>query len=141
MIIQASSRRVWLSRLWCRCLIAAFAVAALAHPAFAANRTTTEADNGKAIQLKVQDTLTVRLKSNETTGYTWSVLPASTNCLKLQSQDDVVPPNSAPGAGGKHVFIFQAVSPGKGVLTLHYVRSWEKPDPNETRFTVNVTIE
>src|SRR5580698_8708170 len=139
-VVQSSSRYGGPLH-WCLYLAAVLALAALAHPAFAASRTITEADNGKSIQLNLQDTLTVRLKSNETTGYAWSVLPSSTTCLKLQSQNDVVPPNSAPGAGGKHVFIFQAVSAGKGVLTLHYVRSWEKPDPNETRFTVNVTIE
>jgi predicted secreted protein len=141
MVIQASPRLGRLLRWRYCCLVAALAVAGVPHSAFAATRTITEADNGKSIQLNVQDTLTVRLKSNETTGYTWSVLPVSTTCLKLQSQDDVGTPNSPTGAGGKHIFIFQAVSPGKGVLTLHYVRSWEKPDPNETRFTVNVTIQ
>src|SRR5271154_5485282 len=75
MVVQASR---WHGRPahWGCCLLAALTVAALALPACAANRTITEADNGKSIQLNVQDTLTVRLKSNETTGYAWSVLPA-----------------------------------------------------------------
>lgn len=124
-----------------RLLIAAFTIVALTHSALAATTTITSADNGKSIQLKSLDTLVVRLDSNVSTGFSWSVLPTSTPLLKLQDRVYKDPEQPVPGRGGTQVLTFQAVSPGTGVLTLHYVRPWEKADPMETRFTVNITIQ
>ena len=138
-----SSSRAGLRPLFglCRHLIAAFSVVALAHSALAATTTVTGADNGKTIQLKALDTLVVRLDSNVSTGFSWSVLPTSTPLLKLQDRVYQDPEQPVPGRGGTQVFTFQTVSPGTGVLTLHYIRPWEKADPMETRFTVNISIQ
>jgi predicted secreted protein len=38
------------------------------------------------------------------------------------------------------IFRFEAVKRGDGVLLLHYVRSWEKPDANEQQYDLHVTI-
>jgi predicted secreted protein len=52
-----------------------------------------------------------------------------------------------PGVGRPivHIFRFEAIKRGDGVLLLHYVRSQEKPDPdkpdpNEQQFDLHVTI-
>jgi predicted secreted protein len=39
------------------------------------------------------------------------------------------------------IFDFAPRAKGTGVLLLHYVRSWENPDPNEEQFALHVTIE
>ena len=37
-----------------------------------------------------------------------------------------VPETLIPGAGGKEIWVFQAVGAGKTEITLQYVRPWEK---------------
>jgi len=109
--------------------------------ASAATKIVTDADKGLAVQLKSGDVLEVRLSSNPTTGYEWYVHPQSTKLLKLtgQSQTDA----TQPGVGRPivQIFKFEAKGKGTGTLLLHYVRSWEPPDPNEEQFSLQVTIE
>jgi len=109
--------------------------------ASAATKIVTDADKGLAVQLKTGDVLEVRLNSNPTTGYAWYVHTKSTNLLKLtgQSQTDA----TQPGVGRPivQIFKFEAKGKGTGTLLLHYVRSWEPPDPNEEQFSLQVTIE
>ncbi len=117
------------------------AILFLPPPAVAATRNLTGADQGKTIQLTTGDTLVVRLESNASTGFAWYVKKGSTALLKLDSQDRIAPENANPGTPGAQVFTFRANGPGKGDLLLHYVRSWEKPQPDEQTFTVHLTIE
>jgi predicted secreted protein len=109
--------------------------------ATAATKVVTDADKGSTVELKTGDVLEVRLASNPTTGYAWYVLPQSTNLLKLtgQSQADA----AQPGVGRPivQIFDFETAGKGAGVLLLHYVHSWEKPDPNEEQYSLHVTIE
>lgn len=125
-------------------LTAALAAAALS-PAFAATRIFSDADNGKTVQLKTGERLQVRLESNPTTGFMWSVAPGSTPLLKLVGQSQTSPaqtppPSSIVGRPITQIFNFQALKPGQGVLLLHYVRSWEKPEPDERKFQLHVSI-
>jgi predicted secreted protein len=123
-------------------LLSAFAVLLGCCPVAlsAATKIVTDADKGLAVQLKTGDVLEVRLSSNPTTGYEWYVHPQSTKLLKLAGQSQT---DAAPGVGRPIVQIFKFETKGKGtgVLLLHYVRSWEKPDPNEEQFSLQVTIE
>jgi hypothetical protein len=45
------------------------------------------------------------------------------------------------GAPIVQILDFAPTGKGPGVLMLHYVRSWEPPDPNEEQFNLHVTIE
>jgi predicted secreted protein len=107
----------------------------------AATKTVTDADNGKTVQIKAGDVLEVRLGSNPSTGYAWYLQKQSTTLLKLSGQSQTQ--STQPGVGRPIVQIFDFAPAGKGtgVLMLHYVRSWEPPDPNEQQYTLNVTIE
>ena len=109
--------------------------------AFGATKTVTDADKGSTVQLKTGDVLEVRLNSNPTTGYEWYVHPQSTKLLKPNSQSQTQATQPGLGRPIVQVFNFQAATKGTGVLLLHYVRSWEPPDPNEERFDLHVTIE
>jgi len=106
----------------------------------AATRILTDADNGAKVTLRKGDQLELRLASNPSTGYEWSVHPQSTPLLKLISQS--LQPSQLPGVGrpGIQVFHFQAVAKGEGVLLLHYVRSWEKPTADERQFSIRVAV-
>jgi inhibitor of cysteine peptidase len=108
---------------------------------FADTRAISGADNGGEVHLKTGATLELRLKSNPSTGYTWQVEPGSTPLLKLVRQSQTKAAELGVGRPIVQVFLFKAVRSGEGFLQLHYVRSWEKPAPDEERFEIHVFIE
>ena len=69
----------------------------------------------QTMQLPVGQTLTVRLASNPSTGYSWVLAENAGDAL-----DRVV------GAGGVDVWQFEAVNAGQHTLRLEYRRPWEK---------------
>ncbi len=121
--------------------IAIFLLVYFSTMASAATKVITDADKGSTVQLKTGDVLEVRLNSNPTTGYEWYVHPKSTPLLKPAGQSQTQATQPGVGRPIVQIFKFKAVAKGTGVLLLHYVRSWEPPDPNEEQFSVHVTIE
>lgn len=122
-------------------LVALAAITCLPQTAFAATKAITDADKGGVVHLRLGDTLEVSLKSNPTTGFMWYVEKESTPLLKLhhQSQTDVTEPGE--GRPVFQVFQFETRHGGDGILRLHYVRSWEKPTPDDEQFDIRVVIE
>jgi inhibitor of cysteine peptidase len=145
MIPNLSLRRVHSVR-WIFLLVVV-AIICSAQAALAATKVITDADKGGVVHIKLVDRLELRLKANPSTGYMWYIEKESTPLLKLvhQTQTEVpVPPEEQPGVVGRpvfQVFTFEARHIGNGVLRLHYVRSWEKPTPDDERFEINVVIE
>ena len=128
-------------------LLALIAIACSAQAAFAATKAVTDADKGGVVRLKAGDRLEVRLSANPTTGFMWYIEKESTPLLKLvhQTQTEIpTPVEEQPGLVGRpvfQVFTFEARHIGTGELKLHYVRSWEKPTPEDERFEIRVVIE
>jgi inhibitor of cysteine peptidase len=122
-------------------LVALAAIVCLPQTAFAATRVVTDDDKGGTVRLRLGDKLEARLKSNPSTGYMWYIEKESTPLLKLahQTQTDI----EEPGVGRPvfQVFTFEPKHIGKGVLLMHYVRSWEKPTPDDEQFDIHVVIE
>ena len=122
-------------------LLAVLAFAFHPQKSFAATKVVTDDDKGSDVQIKLGDTLEVRLASNPSTGYMWYVHPKSTALLKLtgQTQTDA----AEPGVGRPivQVFTFQPKRAGDVILLLRYVRSWEKPALGEEQFMLHVVIE
>ena len=112
----------------------------LSHEAIAGVRVVSDTDKGSSVQLTVGEYLDVHLKSNPTTGYTWSVDPKSTPLVKLIAQSQTQAPQPGVGRPISQIFRFRAVSAGNGVLLLHYVRGWEKPLPAEEQFDLHLSI-
>jgi len=109
--------------------------------AAAENKVFTDADKGGQVRLKVGEGFEVRLKANPSTGFMWYLHKNSTPLLKLVSQTETE--SKEPGVGRPSIqsFKFEARRAGEGVLLLHYVRSWEKPAPDEEQFDLHVIIE
>ncbi len=122
-------------------LLVLAAIVCLPQRAFAATRVITDDDKGGTVRIRLTDKLELRLKSNPSTGYMWYVEKESTTLLKLahQSQADI----AEPGLGRPvfQVFTLEPKHVGGGVLRMHYVRSWEKPTPDDEQFDVRVVIE
>jgi inhibitor of cysteine peptidase len=103
--------------------------------------TITEQDNGKDIDLTTGAVLIVKLPSNPSTGYRWSVAgdPAP---LKLErtSFSKGAPKSGALGASGISIFRLSASSAGLSNLTLLYRRSWEYNIAPAKSFSVRVDV-
>ena len=90
----------------------------------------------QALVLEPGQVFMVTLAANHTTGYQWvlAALPPA-KVVKLVSNDyepsGAKGPDGKPlvGAGGREVWTFQAVGPGSALISLHYVRPWEKDKP------------
>jgi predicted secreted protein len=98
-------------------------------------RELTEEDAGRALTVKVGDTLALKLRNPASGGYD-QVTPAfDGQVLKLVSRKDLPPePSPVPRYGdfGKIVFEFRAISPGETDLVIRIARKWEmKPRPEE----------
>lgn len=72
----------------------------------------------------------VTLESNPTTGYQWQLAaPLDGTILKLMETEYTAPGTGLIGAAGRETWIFQSVGRGKTVISLKYVRPWEKDVP------------
>jgi len=102
--------------------------------------TVTDQDNGKDIDLPSGQTMVVKLASNPSTGYKWTVEgdPAP---LKLEKQSyRKSAKSSAMGAPGVQIFQFSASSSGIANLKLNYHRSWEYNQPPVKTFSLRVNV-
>jgi len=101
--------------------------------------TITDQDNSTNVDLTTGELLVVKLPSNPSTGYDWSVSgdPAP---LKLTKHSHLRSTSGAVGAPQTAVFEFRAASAGVVHLTLLYRRSWEYNVPPVKTFTVTVEV-
>jgi inhibitor of cysteine peptidase len=105
----------------------------------------TEANNGKAVTVKVGDDIQVILAGNPTTGYTWngSLSDADKAVLQQQGEPVYAQGNTDPsivGSGGTMTFTYKAAAAGQVTLNLGYARPWESVQPIQT-FTVTITVK
>jgi len=102
--------------------------------------TLTEQDNGRDVDLNTGEALIVRLPSNPSTGYNWTVAgePAPLKLQKSTFQKKTA--NGKVGASGMSMFRLTAGSSGIANLTLVYRRSWEYNTPPMKTFSVRVNV-
>lgn len=98
-----------------------------------------EADNGKDIDLTTGQTLRIKLKTIDGTGYVWAVSgdPAPLKLIKTSTQN-----NNSRRAGGSQMSVFElgASSAGLANVTLVYRRSWEYNVPPAKTFSIRVNV-
>jgi inhibitor of cysteine peptidase len=101
----------------------------------------TDKDDGKTVQMSVDQALFVRLPSNPTTGYSWTLTanPAPLALIKSDFAPDAAK-NGVMGAGGTQILQFAAKDTGTATISLGYRRPWEKDTPPARTFTVTITI-
>ncbi len=98
-----------------------------------------EPDDGSGIYLSQGDVIAVKLPSNPTTGYSWSI--AANTPSVLQPAGDArydPPPTPKPGASGFQTFEFRVASGGPAALLLVYRRPFEKDAPPARTWSVFV---
>lgn len=102
----------------------------------ATNTVATEKNNGTTIAIHKEDTITLTLKENPSTGYAWKL--TTTPGLKIISDKYVSPKTSEPGTPGHHMWVIKAVGTGNQQIKGEYQRSGETK-PIES-FILNVNV-
>jgi predicted secreted protein len=93
------------------------------------------------IQARAGQRFAVKLDSNRTTGFSWSITQAPDAAVVRPLSDDYIPPAVArPGAGGQQCFTFAAVGAGRTAIQLSYFRPFEANVPPARTATVDVTV-
>lgn len=97
--------------------------------------------NGSAVTMEQGQELVVRLESNPTTGYGWTVQNVDTAVLQQVGDIEYEPADTGlVGSGGWESCRFQALSSGETTLQMIYHRSWEENVDPEQTFTLTVTV-
>ncbi|PWR72201.1 protease inhibitor I42 family protein [Methanospirillum lacunae] len=97
--------------------------------------------NTTNLTMKVNQTVSVSLKENPTTGFEWN----ATNSTGLEIVNSTHNQDKAPegmvGVGGVHTWILKAVEVGNQTFDAVYMRSWEPTTGKEDSYALNVTVE
>lgn len=102
------------------------------------------ADDGRLVLVERGATIDVRLDSNPSTGFAWTLVERpNAGVLRLVSSrfepaDEAEEPRV--GGGGTEVWSFEAAATGTTSFRLAYVRSWE-PESPAGLFTLRVRVE
>jgi inhibitor of cysteine peptidase len=95
-----------------------------------------DADTADVVyEMNAEDTITIRLEENATTGYVWNYTIADAEVVEYVSDEFLAPSETdMTGAPGEHVWVFKGI--GSGSTTLHFElsRDWESGEtPAETK--------
>jgi inhibitor of cysteine peptidase len=99
-----------------------------------------DSDDSSHICMYVGDTLTIKLSSNPTTGYSWGQPQGLAN-LELLSTKTEQGSSDSMGSPGFQIFSFKATGAGVSTLTLNYFRPFEKNTPPVKTYLLSLTIE
>jgi inhibitor of cysteine peptidase len=97
----------------------------------------TERDGGRRIQLRVGDTIEIRLPENAPAGYRWGVDSLEEGLFELTEERGDYP-TATVGSVGEAYFRVTVRAPGQGTLRFTYGRSWEGATGVLRRFAVDV---
>jgi predicted secreted protein len=106
-------------------------------------RSTLQIDSaqkGKTVDVPHGAGFTIKLASNGTTGYSWSV--SDEDGLAAPTSKYVAPSSHAAGASGMQYFTFKTTSKnvGKHHIKLIYQRPWAETSPPVDTFNVTIDV-
>ncbi len=94
-----------------------------------------ESDAGNWVRIRRGDPLTIELSSNPTTGFLWKIAAIDDTMIQLDGKETYIPDRVPPGivgSGGRTVFSFRLLQPGRTELVFEYRRPFEnKPEPEK----------
>ena len=86
------------------------------------------------------DSVTIELKGNPSTGYTWEAVLSDENIVEVSKDVKYLGAKGMVGAPSMFYFTVSSVSSGNTILTLEYKRPWEEKAPLETK-VYNITVD
>jgi inhibitor of cysteine peptidase len=112
-------------------------------PSFSFAETIKEyTEANTIIEVTAGETFIIALLSNRTTGFAWELVEGlDKSILQLVNSEYIVNDSKLIGAGGKEKLAFKALKPGKTVISLNYVRAWEKNAAPERKVAFPITVK
>lgn len=101
--------------------------------------TLSESDNGKTIELKSGEQISIDLHENATTGYRWVLETSDVRVVVIQT-GDFSSKAALVGAGGRTAWIVKAVAAGTAELRGKRWRQWEGETSVKERYLVTVHV-
>ena len=95
-------------------------------------------DSGKTVPLGLQQSLSIRLPENPTTGYAWNATVSDGLAITDTAYTPDPQSTGMVGAGGTRNWTVRGVKAGTQRFSAVYVRSWE---PNLTANQFNLTVQ
>jgi inhibitor of cysteine peptidase len=96
----------------------------------------------KPVELATGQPLNLTLATNPSTGYQWQLAaPLDQAVLRFTSSVHIRSKVGLPGASGQEILGFTAARRGKTVISLKYVRPWERKAPPGRTMTVQVIVK
>jgi predicted secreted protein len=92
-------------------------------------KVTASPGDTTSLEVKVGDTIVVKLEANATTGYSWEFTPGSTMEILSSEYREGTHPEGVVGAGGTQVLTVKVTSAGSSELTGTYRQQWTSPSP------------
>lgn len=99
----------------------------------------TEADNGRSVDVRIGDEITLALPENPTTGYRWAIDGLDARLLNLTEQP-YTPDSPALGSGGTAQWVLRPIAPGVTTLKLKQWRPWEGDPSIVGRYEITLQI-
>ena len=99
--------------------------------------------DGSTIRLLWGESFVIALGANPSTGFSWQVLEIDVTILEKTGDHEFMPnPEGeiSPGAGGRQLLTFRAISTGTTTLRLAYKQPWDEQAKPAKTFTIEVVI-
>ncbi len=100
----------------------------------------TEVEAGEVIIIPADKEFTIKLISNQSTGYEWKLsAPIDSNLLSHRGTVYKLNNKYTDGGGGFEHWHFKALKKGKCIIKLHYFSPWENEEPlNKLAYVINI---
>ena len=100
-------------------------------------------DNGKIVEVAAGGAVILTLRSNPTTGFSWTKADKVNSSILKQEKNEYkqnANPGGMVGVGGRTTIVYRAVKPGTAKIDLTYMQPWEPDSEFNTDYTVTVKV-
>ncbi|MEC1414924.1 protease inhibitor I42 family protein [Bacillus safensis] len=96
-----------------------------------------EKDSGRDFHVNIGDILQLNLEENPSTGYIWLEEFQAHKIVLLKKEERVLDTISIGGTN-KHIWLYEVIKDGQGMLKLHYQRPWLNEPIKSFKVTITV---
>jgi inhibitor of cysteine peptidase len=97
-------------------------------------------DNNRTVDIRQDETVSITLPENATTGYRWTVESYDRKLVTERPAEAHYPATTGVGSGGEVTFIFQCKKAGTCDIMLKHWRSWEGDSSIIGRFHIQLRV-
>ncbi len=98
-------------------------------------------DEGKLIEVQIDDEIRVHLQESPTTGFEWILESNDCGVLSLQKVEYYIPKEKPVGGGGQKVFYFQGKNKGIVQPQFKLCRPWLEETSARDRYSITIKID